>query len=152
MELKVPRAPTPLWFFNSVRLSSRTVLVVVDDEGQIFRYWEKAIAARFRGMDIPTDRMPKLMNLSSPEQLRSDYDGALSRGTFFLVDQEFKGEATTGIQLIEELKLHDKAILVTNHFEQRELLDQVTRLGLRMLPKTFMLNTRFPIDIGVDNE
>jgi hypothetical protein len=41
-----------------------------------------------------------------------------------------------------------RAILVTNYFEQIDVLEDVSRLKLRLLPKLYMLNAKFPIDLG----
>jgi signal transduction histidine kinase len=148
MELRVRRRPAPRWFVNSITLTGRSVLVVVDDEGEVFQYWTKAIAARLAEIGLPGDLVPTLLSVSGPSELRQDSAGALSDGTLFLVDYKFKEEQTTGIQLIEELHLESKAILVTNHFEQADVIEAVERLRIRLLPKTYMLNAKFPIDIG----
>jgi hypothetical protein len=149
IELKLLRSPTPSWFFNTIQLTNQSVIVIVDDEGIVFRYWERAIAARYHGMNVPLDQLPKLISLDSPSQLRSDHDRALASGTMFLIDQEFHNDSTTGIEIIEELGLAAKAVLVTNHFQKSDVLEAVERLHLRLLPKTQMLNTKFPIEIGV---
>ena len=98
-------------------------------------------------MSIPPDLMPRLMSLGGPSELVNNKDNALQLGTVFLVDYEFKDEAMTGIELIQQLGLEQKAILVTNHFEQPDVLQAVETFGLRLLPKTYMLNAKFPIDI-----
>jgi signal transduction histidine kinase len=152
LELVLPRVDTPPWFFSRIQLTSKTVLVIVDDEGSIYYYWEQAVAARFHGMDIPTERMPQLISLNTPSQLRANFRNALLTGTLFLIDQEFKTEGSTGLDVIEELGLSSNAILVTNYWEKPEVVERVNRLGIRMLPKIHMLNTKFPLDIGVDDE
>jgi len=123
------------------------VIVVVDDEGEVFSYWEKTIAKRLEGINLNSADQPRLIGLRGPDELRRDRR-ALATGTLFLVDYKFKEEATNGIELVEELNLCDKAILVTNHFEQPDVLEGISRLGLRLLPKTYMLNAKFPIEFG----
>ncbi len=147
MSFIVRRAATPPWFVNSIPLSNGTVLVIVDDEGDVLSYWERAINERLRGIDLGAEHRPTLIGLNGPDELRRDRR-ALATGTIFLIDYKFKEEATTGIELIEELNLGGKAILVTNHFEQADVLDGVSRLGLRLLPKMYMLNAKFPINLG----
>jgi hypothetical protein len=123
---------------------------IVDDEGDVFDYWNKTIAGRLEGIALPQDRRPRLIGISGPAELRPNRDNALKEGTLFLVDYKFKDELTTGIELIEELGLEEKAILVTNHIEQPDVMAAVARLKIRMLPKTYMLNAKFPLDIGAD--
>lgn len=98
---------------------------------------------------MPPDRRPRLINISGPAEFR-EKTSALEEGTLFLVDYKFKDEETTGVDLIEEFGLEQKAILVTHHFEQRDVMDAVARLNIRLLPKTYMLNAKFPLDIGGD--
>lgn len=147
VELALRAAPTPRWFFNKVALRTGSVIVVIDDEKTVFAHWEKTMAERLTGMDLPVDKLPRVISLSSPDELRSDKDGALTSGTLFLVDQEFKGESIKGLELISELGIASKSVLVTNHFDQPEVVAEVERLSVRLLPKSYMLNTKFPIEI-----
>ena len=147
IELIARRVATPPWFVNRILLSDGMVIVVVDDEGEVFSYWEKTIAKRLEGINLNSGDQPRLIGLRGPDELRRDRR-ALATGTLFLVDYKFKEEATNGIELVEELNLCDKAILVTNHFEQPDVLEGISRLGLRLLPKTYMLNAKFPIEFG----
>jgi len=149
LRLRLMTCPTPSWFVNEVTLTDSSVLVVVDDEGDVFDYWSKTIAARLEGIRLSPDRRPRLISISGPAEFRKK-GSALKEGTLFLVDYKFKDEETTGVDLIEEFGLERKAILVTHHFEQRDVMDAVARLDIRLLPKTYMLNAKFPLDIGGD--
>jgi hypothetical protein len=149
LQLQLATRSTPFWFVNEVTLTGSSVLVVVDDEGDVFDYWNKTIAGRLEGIRLPPDRRPRLINISGPAEFR-EKTSALEEGTLFLVDYKFKDEETTGVDLIEEFGLEQKAILVTHHFEQRDVMDAVARLNIRLLPKTYMLNAKFPLDIGGD--
>ena len=81
--------------------------------------------------------------------LRDNYENALSSGTIFLVDYKFAdGDNTNGIQLIEELHLEDRAILVTNWFDDPTVVSAVQRLGISLVPKKYRFNIKFLIDIG----
>ena len=147
-ELRLKNRETPSWFVNAIKLSDKTVLVVVDDEGEVFEYWRKTLSARLEGINLPEERRPRLVGLRSAAELRENRDQALEQGTLFLIDYSFKNDEITGTQLIEELRLERNAILVTNFIEQRDVLSAVERLGIRMLPKVYLLNSKFPIDIG----
>ncbi len=145
MELRVPLSVIPDWFCVSLKITGQSVLVVVDDEDDAFTYWDKLIAERLDGIRLPSDQSPRLIPLDGPSALRSSPD-ALNNGTLFLIDHTFKGEGTTGLQLIEELSLQGKAVLVTNYFEQSQVTDEAIRLGVKVLPKEYMLNARLPLE------
>jgi signal transduction histidine kinase len=138
---------TPPWFANSITINDKTVLVIVDDERLAFNYWTKAIAERLEGVGLPEHWLPRLIGVSGPAELRGNKE-ALEEGTLFLVDHHFEKESTTGVELIEELGLAHKAILVTNLMDKADVLSAVARLKLRMLPKVYLLNSKFPIEIG----
>ncbi len=149
-ELSLPRAQTPVWFANRVPLSGKSVLVVVDDEPEVFQYWIKTLSERFRGITLPPGHTPRLISVSSPEALRANEQAALTDGTVFLVDHVFRGSDTDGLDLIVEHGLQEKAFLVTNHFDQEDLLNRAVTLGIRIIPKVYLLNTKFPLDLRID--
>ena len=150
MELVLPTRPTPTWFVNSISLTEHSVLVIVDDEGDVFDHWSKIIDERLAGIVMPLGLRPELISISGPAEMRDNRHSVLERGTVFLIDYKFKDEYTTGIQLIEEFRLQQKAILVTNHVDQADVKAAVEKLNIRMLPKTYMLNAKFPMKIGVE--
>jgi len=80
------------------------VIVVVDDEGEVFSYWEKTIAKRLEGITSTRSDQPRLIGLRGPDELRRDRR-ALATGTLFLVDYSSKKRQTNGIELVEELNL-----------------------------------------------
>lgn len=150
IELTLPRGLTPPWFVNTVQLTDTSVLVIVDDEKVAYEYWRKAIAARTQHIRFPLGSGPTLLHLTSPAELKGNKDGALARGTLFMIDQSFGEGKQTGLQLIGELQLQGKSILVTNFFEQDDVIEEAVRIGVGILPKTIILNTRFPIAFGVE--
>jgi signal transduction histidine kinase len=143
--LVLPRAATPRWFCNEVPLHTGDVIVIVDDDAaEVSGWWEKAIAARTLGMRVD-GLLPRVVALSSPEALRQNFENALNEGTTFLIDHEFRESRTSGVDLIRELRLEQKAILVTRHSERPEVQEAASALGIRLIPKSYMLNTKFPI-------
>ncbi len=145
--LIVRTTETPPWFVNTIQLASGSTLVIVDDQDEVFEYWSSAIDERYKGMSIMPEQRPRLIFIDSPAALRANKDHALTIGTLFLIDHRFRDDSTTGLQLIEELGLQHRAILVTNLFEETEVVDAVLAIGVKLLPKIYMLNTKFPIDI-----
>ncbi|MBL8138375.1 MAG: sensor histidine kinase [Acidobacteria bacterium] len=145
MRLLLPLAKAPSWFVDSIPLSPATVLVVVDDEMSAFEYWQKAVADRYKGIDGPDELRPTLIHVDSPQALKRNDQAALTTGTMFLVDQRFENDDQTGLQIIEELQLQERSVLVTNLFEQAAVIEDAARIGVKVLPKTYVLNSRFSI-------
>jgi signal transduction histidine kinase len=146
MQIELPADVTPPWFVNTITLSNRSVLVVVDDEDVAFEYWQKAIYGKFTKLNLTGVNAPELIHINSPTSLKNQPE-LIGRATQFLVDQHFENDAQTGLQLIEELQIQDRAILVTNLFEQTSVTDEAIAYGVKILPKTYILNARLPIEL-----
>lgn len=150
-ELRIPLARTPDWFVDRIILRDGARLVVVDDEDEASALWQKALDELFERIKVDESVRPSLVVLRSPQELRH-YPELLETRTIFLVDQFFANETTTGIDLINELGIATRAILVTNHFENNAVVSQALRAGVKILPKTYVLQTRFPLDFGGQRE
>jgi len=55
--------------------------------------------------------------------------------TAVLVDFEFLGHATSGLELIEACDLGERAILVTSRYDEAKIRQTCRRLGVRLIPK-----------------
>lgn len=150
--ITVPRAAKPAWFVGSVPIVADTVLVMVDDEGYVFRHWEKSLEDYQSRVKLPADYRPRLVKIKDPQQLIDNIDNALQLGTVFLIDYEFKNSRMNGADLIAALDLSDRAILVTNHFERQDVSDAVRRLNLKLMPKSHVLDASFSLDLEVRDE
>ena len=60
----------------------------------------------------------------------------LAQDAVYLVDYELKGERATGLDLIAELGLAGRAILVTSRADERAVLQGCLRLGVKLLSKS----------------
>ena len=131
---------------DSFKIKNTSVVVIVDDEDMAFDYWEKSITDRF-AFELRGASKPEVLHVKSPTELKTTGGAILSRATHVLVDQHFENDSQTGLQLIEELGLQKRATLVTNLFESPSVTDEAMRLGVPILPKTFVLNARISIDL-----
>ncbi len=65
--------------------------------------------------------------------------------TLFLMAFEIQNKSETGLDLIEELGIHSRSILVTGRFEEKQIRERCEQLGVPLLPKT--MSGFVPIDI-----
>jgi hypothetical protein len=54
------------------------------------------------------------------------------------MDFEFRGKAQTGLDVIEELGIADRSILVTAHSDEDVVMARARFLGVKVLPKAVM--------------
>jgi signal transduction histidine kinase len=144
MEIVLPWIDTPPWFTDTFQLRNTSVVAIVDDEDLAFDYWEKTIQGKF-SFTLKGATLPELLHFNSPAALKGASKGALDRITHFLVDQHFDTDTQTGLDLIQALGIQERATLVTNLFEAPAVIEEAQRLGIKILPKTFVLNARISI-------
>ena len=107
-------------------------VIVLDDDPTIHQIWQgrfDALGCREAGVEA--------LHFSRAEELRAWVRGnpARAESAIYLLDYELRGAADTGLTLVEELGLGERAILVTSRFEEKAILDECLRLKVRMIPK-----------------
>ena len=129
--LNLPQARPPEWFVCVLELDPRRPVVVLDDDTSIHQVWQ----GRFDSLR-PTGQALEVLHFSTPAELRGwvKADAARARGTVYLMDYELLGHQDTGLSLIAELGLGERAILVTSRFEEDAILAECLRLQARMIP------------------
>ncbi|MBI3288039.1 MAG: hypothetical protein HYZ74_00810, partial [Elusimicrobia bacterium] len=81
---------------------------------------------------------PKIQHFFRAAELRAWLQanpGSAQEGTF-LVDYELRGERATGLDLIAELGIAGRAVLVTSRGDERAVSEGCLRLGVKLLPKS----------------
>jgi signal transduction histidine kinase len=123
--LRLPKAPPPEWFVSVLELDARRPVVVLDDDTSIHQVW--------RGRLAPLE----ILHFSTPAELRAWVadDAARARNAAYLMDYELLGHKETGLTLIAELGIGERAILVTSRFEEKPILAECLRLKTRLIPK-----------------
>lgn len=143
VELLLTAAYPPEWFLPRLELERGARVVVFDDDSSIHQVWQGRFdSLRAKEMGV------ELLHFSTPKELREwvSSDIQTSRRAFYLLDYEIFGHPETGLDLAEELRLGDRAALVTSRYEEKRVLDHCRRLGMRMMPKG--LAGLMPISIG----
>lgn len=130
--IRLPRTPSPEWFVSQLELQPGAPIVVLDDDASIHQVWR----GRFDSCGVG-ERPIETFHFSAAQELRewAGANAAAAAGAVYLVDYELLGSQETGLALIESLGLGGRAILVTSRFEERFILEECRRLGVRLIPK-----------------
>ncbi len=124
--IKIPLLPVPLWHPEGIPVSSHGLVVVIDDDPNQEKVWEPIL----RGANC------ELHSINSPDAFRSWMSkNSRRQPALFLVDFEFTGFRETGLDLIRQYQLHDKAILVTGMGDQESLQEECERWGVTLISK-----------------
>jgi len=121
--IKIPKAKTPDWFCESINIDSKTKIIVVDDDETIHNIWED----RFKKYNI------EIIHLYNPNDLKHY---TKTEKELYLIDYELKGYNESGLDLIKELNISDKSILVSSHFESEIIIERCRKLNIKLIPKT----------------
>ncbi|MBI2343684.1 MAG: hybrid sensor histidine kinase/response regulator [Deltaproteobacteria bacterium] len=142
--LTLPRAAPPAWFVPELVLPPDTVVVIVDDDPSIHQVWDNRFAAYAEDGTIMT------VHFSCGTDVVAWYAATPRAQILFLCDYEFCGEPNNGLDLVAQLQIADRTILVTSYYEDGEVRTRCANLGVRLIPKGLagIVPIRMP-DIGV---
>jgi signal transduction histidine kinase len=132
LRIELPLAASPDWFVSNLEIPSPGTVVILDDDQVIHHLW----TFRFREFDLPK-RNVRIVHLSSGKELVDWVNGPESKlgSVIYLVDFELLGEEKSGLNLVEELRIASKSILVTGRSDEEAILARVRWLGMKLIPK-----------------
>lgn len=129
VHIRLPLASPPPWYQTEITLHPNTTIVVLDDDQSIHDVWEQ----RFGSLDVANYGC-KLIHFYRTQELLEWYQ-AQEKNIIYLVDYELIGDTRNGLELIKELNIGDRSILVTSRFEQLEVFADCRICSVKLLPK-----------------
>ena len=108
-------------------------IILVDDDPLIHLAWKERLGG-----------MTPIQSFLSANEFKRFYSKNFDQleRALVLMDHEFTHEpGLRGLELLCELGLERQAILVTGRFDDPELLNEATRAGVRVYPKTLIAST-----------
>jgi len=131
----LPRCDAPAWFLQELRIEPGTDVVIVDDDPSIHEVWKSKL-----GAEAALGRL-RLHHFKSPDALAEWHNSGAkaadpdSTRRLFLVDYEFIGHTSNGLDVIDRLGIQRDAVLVTSHYDDRDVVEGCMDAGVRLLPK-----------------
>jgi hypothetical protein len=119
-------------------------VVIFDDDQSIHQVWK----GRF-DLASSNERNVLLEHLSTSEQFRQFHRKRFLdlEDPLFLMDYEILGSSgVSGLDLIEECGIADRAILVTSRYDDPVIRRRCEQAGIRLIPKS--MSGFVPIEIG----
>jgi len=132
VRIKLPKEAAPRDFVHMLELASGRPVLVLDDDIAIHQIWDGRFeSSRVKAHDI------EIIHFSEPAGLRQWVKNNAEKAgvAVCLLDYEFLGFQETGLSLAEELGLCGRTILVTSRSDEKRVIDECRRLGMRMIPK-----------------
>ncbi len=137
VKLTLPRMHAPPWFLDRIDLYHHDILVIADDDKAIHTAWMQKFNAAEGAIQI------KHFENSTEciEFINAQVD---KRKILLLTDYEFINQADNGLNIIEKTQV-PRAILVTSHHANAELLKRAQALNAKVLPKILTPEVSFKV-------
>ncbi len=134
VSIHLPTTASPRWFKDSLSMSTKECVLILDDDKSIHRVWRERFS-----MANTTYVDTKLFHAMSVSDFESNLATLKANGNFdslhCLLDFELIGQGSTGLDLIEEFHLQSKSTLVTSYYENDSVRARCARLGVPIIPK-----------------
>ncbi len=140
--ISIPRVAPPSWLISSVKISSGTTIVVMDDDPSVKEVWAQRLSPVLKA-----DENVTAIFFSTPDQvIEWQRTSEAGRKILFLLDFEILGMEKTGLDLVDDLKLRKDVILVTSRWEDPSIQERCVARGICLLPKS--LAGSIPVEIS----
>lgn len=137
-----PYAESAAWIAKKVKLNKGDTVVILDDDSSIHVAWE----ARFKPYkDTITVKHFRL----GEDAIKFIKSLPANNKIFLLSDFELINQPLNGLQIIEQLQMQHRAVLVTSHYANQNLYNLAIQARIKILPK--QLATNVPVEIETDN-
>ncbi|MBI3295439.1 MAG: hypothetical protein HYZ71_12000 [Deltaproteobacteria bacterium] len=121
--IELPSTPAPSWQLSEIVVSNAEPIIVIDDDQSMIEFWK----ARFENLKL------RIEYYSSAEEFLRKCDLDIDQ-CLVLCDFDLGG-GWNGLQLIEQLEFHSRAILVTGKSFDRNIQKQCSELNCKLLGK-----------------
>lgn len=150
--LKFPRVQAPDWFVARLILKPKQIIISLDDDSTIHGIWKE----RIQSLNAFQNQIEFLSFTSGLEfktwfLKQKVFNSFFSLNSFlFLFDYELLNQKQTGLEIIEELAIEEKSILVTSRYEEGFIRSKCQSLKVKLLPK--MMASLIPIELAKSKE
>lgn len=136
VELILPRASAPVWFTDRLVVEETSTIVVIDDDPSIHAIWNQRFSPVREAYAL------QMVHLYSADALREwvTTHNEIATQAKYLIDYELGIDnkrkcPVFGLDVLLELGLNEKSILVTSRADQPELRQRCEIERVKMIPK-----------------
>lgn len=133
----LPRVSAPSWFISTISIEPNSQVIVLDDDESIHGAWN----ARLKELPLTIP----ILHFNKSKEFVDWYELNRSLPVLVLSDYELLGELNTGLDILEELKIGNRAILITSHYEESEIIERCMASHIFLLPKSLVAH--IPIEL-----
>lgn len=131
IKLMLPKCKEPKWFLTSLKVPKKATTIIIDDSLSIRDLWHH----KFEKLNINT------IFLQSPEEFYTWWNTnntQITEKLIFLVDYEFRNSKENGLHVMRYIGSGYKKVLVTSHYEDINIIEELKNLQVKILPKYYI--------------
>jgi signal transduction histidine kinase len=133
--IKMPVMPPPAWFIAEIILKPDMLVIVLDDDESIHGAWDARINDISKSINV--------LHFKTGNDFISWQINNKNLNILVLSDYELLGELKSGLDILEELSIGDKGVLITSHYEKSDIIRRCLTADIKLLPKNLV--THIPI-------
>ena len=133
-----PRCGAPSWFTDKITFKKGSTVLILDDDKTMHEIWKEYLSKYDLKLEFFTDEKSIMDYVSLvPKNERENM--------FILSDYDLRS-GKSGLIVVMELKMKDRAAIVTSVTNDREVFDLAERLGMKVIPKQQINNLRIEVE------
>jgi hypothetical protein len=122
--IEFPSCDPPAWHIEALAIKNNKKIIIVDDDSYIHSQWRR----RFEKITMRN----QIIDFYSLYEINND---VFSGDFILLMDFEFRNESQNGLDYLLKNGLIKEAILVTNRYDDGEILNSCLKNKVKMIPK-----------------
>lgn len=138
-----PTVATPQWLCTEIQITKDDTVLILDDDDSIHGSWDKSF-------DDVLKKFPtiKIKHFTQGQEVITYINGLAQeqkQDIFLLTDFELLDQKVDGLDVVKQTNMK-RAVLVTSYSSSLEQQKEVIRLGIKMLPKELVPDTKIKVD------
>lgn len=142
IEILIPQAEENFIYPTRLALADGMTVVVVDDDKLVYKLWQ----SRFASLNLEKSNIKTMYakDLKSAKKIVLELEKN-AEDYIMLIDNELGDPELTGIDFVEQMKIHTKSVLVTSSGNSNWVYEKCSKLGLAIVPK--VIQEQIPVEV-----
>lgn len=131
--IKLNQCTPPLWLLESIDISHKKLVLIVDDDENMKNIWEQKLNSS-RIEKIPIKYFSNAIDFINYCSIFTDTHSSY----LLLIDYDLGSESMSGLDVIDKIDAAVDHILVTGNYKNQNITNSLSKLRKAILPKTLI--------------
>lgn len=124
----------PDWFELSLKLTRNSTICILDDEYHTHDLWKY----RLQTISQSYNTSFNINHFTTIDEFYNFMRNSSALDCYYFIDYDLGRHDVHGIFIIEKLKIHKSATLVTNRYDDHDIQNSCVSLGIKIIPKNYI--------------